>query len=126
MEKKTEYQLSTSVHEGIVEIVMTGEITANAVKKLLNEVFAIIRTHNSKTLLVDVRDIKGRFGFVEAYQRVRNYPPDILSVRTAVVDIPENATFQSLHETTALNAGMSLKWFTDIDTARAWLKSMQR
>jgi hypothetical protein len=40
-----------------------------------------------------------------------------------VVDIPENSDYQSFHENTAVNAGMKLKFFTDIDAARAWLKS---
>jgi hypothetical protein len=43
----------------------------------------------------------------------------------ALVDIPENAAIESFHETTAINGGLSLKWFTDIDAARAWLKSKQ-
>jgi hypothetical protein len=42
MEKKTEYQISTSVHEGIIEIIITGEVTANTVEKMQNEVIALI------------------------------------------------------------------------------------
>ena len=126
MENGTDYQLSTSVNERIIEIVITGEITEDAVKNLQNEVFAIVKSINARDLIVDVRALKGRFGFTEAYYRVRSYSPDTARVNTAVVDIEENAAFESFHETTAKNVGRSLKWFTDIDAARAWLKGMQR
>ena len=45
---------------------------------------------------------------------------------TALVDLKENEDWESFNETTAANVGVSIKWFTDIDAARAWLKSRQR
>jgi hypothetical protein len=45
-------------------------------------------------------------------------------MNTAFVDIDENASYNSIHETPSIHAGLSFKCFTDIDTARAWLKSM--
>jgi hypothetical protein len=44
------------------------------------------------------------------------------SSKAAVADIPGNAYFQSVQETTANNAGRTWKLFTDIDAERAWLK----
>jgi hypothetical protein len=46
-------------------------------------------------------------------------------VNAAVVDRQENADKGKFLETTAQNAGHSLKFFTDIDAARSWLKSKQ-
>jgi hypothetical protein len=46
-------------------------------------------------------------------------------VNAAVVDRQENADKGEFLETTAQNAGHSLKFFTDIDAARSWLKSKQ-
>jgi hypothetical protein len=73
-------------------------------------------------VLADVRAIKGRF-FTEAFFCVRNYPPDIYRIKVAIVDIPQNADFQSFHEITAKKSGVSFKYFTNIDAARDWLKS---
>ena len=42
------------------------------------------------------------------------------------VDISENAEFQNFYETVAHNAGVKMKWFTDIDIARDWLKRKQK
>jgi hypothetical protein len=123
MENKQKYIISTSVDEDILEIIITGEITRNFLEKLQNEVIAAIKSMNTQNVLIDVRALKGRFGFSEAYFRVRDYPSDLPRVNTACVDLIENAEYQSFHESTSVNAGLSFKWFSDIDPARAWLKS---
>ncbi len=125
MEKKAKYQISSSVNEGILEIIETGEVTESEVEKLTNEVIAIIKENVAMNVLVDVRGIKGRSGYVEAYIHVRNYPLDRSRANIAIVNLPENTDYEKYQETTALNAGLSWKCFTDIDAARAWLKSRQ-
>ncbi len=126
MGRKPEYHLSWKVHEGILEIIIKGEIEINTVEKLQNEVFDIEKSTNSKSVIIDVRGIKGRFGPTEAYFRVRNYPSEQWGLDVAVVDLEENESFESFHEITANNVGLSLKCFTDTDAARAWLRSRQQ
>jgi hypothetical protein len=123
MENKTDYQISSSVHEGIVEIVITGELTSTAFNKLHVEAIEIIRELNAKAVLCDIRALKGPHEFGEAYFRVRNMPQDIKSLSAAIVELPNDKAYQSFHEDAAANVGWPLKWFTDIDAARAWLKS---
>jgi len=53
----------------------------------------------------------------------RNLHSDRPTINTAFVDIAENASYNSIHETPSINAGLSFKCFTDIDAARTWLKS---
>ena len=43
MEKKAEYQISSSLKEGILEIILTGEVIESAAEKITNEVTAIIK-----------------------------------------------------------------------------------
>lgn len=123
MAREKGYKISSSVNETILEITLTGEITEDAVPKLEFEVIDIIKSNNLKNLLVDFRSIKGRFGYIEAYERVRNYPPHRYKMKNAIVDIPEHSDYASFQETTARNAGLSWKSFTDMDAARAWLKN---
>jgi len=123
MGDKPEYQISIFENEGILEIVLTGEATQNNVEKIQEEVISMIISSKASGLLVDVRGIKGRLGYTEAYFRVRNYPSDVPKLPVAIVDLAENADYESFHETTAINAGLTYKWFTDIDEARACLKS---
>lgn len=126
MREKKEYKIASSQKDGILEIVLTGELAEEDIEKLQDEIFPIIIKSNVKALLTDVRDIKGRFGYAEAYSRVRSYPSDIPRMYTAIVDIAENTDYENFHETTAINAGFSYKWFTDIEKARDWLKSKMK
>ncbi|MDI6743648.1 MAG: hypothetical protein QMD11_13015 [Smithella sp.] len=121
IEKKAEYQISSSVKEGIFEIILTGEVIESAAEKISNEVIAIIEENNIKIVLADVRALKGRF-FTEAFFCVRDYPADIYRIKVAVVDNPQNANFQSFHEITAKKSGVSFKHFTNKAAARGWLK----
>ena len=126
MEKKGKYQISSSVDDEIIEIVLTGEFKESAVEELQNKVGDIIEAKGAKNVLLDIRAFNGRASIIETYISVRRPLPTIPKVNVAVVDRPENAAVISFLETTAQNAGRSLKCFTDIDAARVWLKSKQK
>jgi hypothetical protein len=123
---KAEYQISSSVNEGILEIVLTGEFRSDSLEKIKNEVVAIEKSVNPKSALIDIRKIKGHPSITEIYNFARNFPYDRPKIDTALVDIAENAEIKSFLETTTLNTGLSFKFFIDIDAARAWLKSVQK
>ena len=123
METKEEYQISSSINEGILEFILSGEILESQINTMLKECNATILASGVKYILVDVRAIKGRYGYAGAYARVRSHPPEYYGrIKVAMVDLPENSDYRNFHETTALNAGLNVKWFTDIDAARASLK----
>lgn len=126
MVKNREYQLSSSVNERILEIVITGKITANTVRNIDEEIVALVKTTETRGLLIDFRAVKERLGVTEAYFHVRDFPPELRRVDIALIDLEENADHRSFHETMASNAGLRTKWFIDINTARNWLKSRQR
>ena len=121
MEKKAEYQISSSIHQDILEIVLTGEETAGGSEQMKSDIDGIILKENIKNVIVDVRALKGRLSVIDTYQRVRTYDPDIRKFHLALVDLPENEEYQRFHETTAINAGLRFKFFTDIEKAKAWL-----
>lgn len=125
MDDNVQYQISSSVNDGIIEIIITGEVTDSTVDDLRNEVRTIAWTLNAKALLVDVRAVKGRFGVFDAYYGVSSFPSDRPRISTAVVDLPEHEAYQLFLETTAYNQGLRIKWFTNIDDARTWLKNIQ-
>jgi hypothetical protein len=123
MEKKTEYQISSSVNNGILEIIITGRITGDFIGQLDNDVFSIIKSVDTRKLLVDIRSLKGRLGIADAFFHVQDYPSGFPRMHSAIVDLPENADYQSFVENVKSNIGMSTKWFTDIEVARDWVKS---
>jgi hypothetical protein len=124
--KKAEYQVSVSENKGIFEIIITGDVEDGAAEKVTDVVTWIIKANGVKNVLMDVRALNGRFGIAETFSIIRSLPSNRQIINTAVLDLARNESNGSIHEATALNAGLSFKWFADIYAARAWLKSKQR
>ncbi|MBN1848591.1 MAG: hypothetical protein JW932_08395 [Deltaproteobacteria bacterium] len=124
MEGTKNYQLSTSVNEGILEIVFAGEVTKNTVENIHTDAITIIREQTPRAILSDIRALNGRYeDFIEAFFRTREMPQHVKTIPSVVVDTSKNKAFQSFYETTAANVGITIKWFHEIEPARAWLKS---
>jgi hypothetical protein len=123
MEKKPTYRTWTTIKDGILEIVLIGEITEDSAGKLWNQFFTLVSSINIKYLLVDIRALKGRFGYIGKAIRSRKNLSFRPKLRNAFVDIPENAEHARFLEDSTNSVGMNLKCFTDINAARTWLKS---
>ena len=127
MDNKPTYNISASVNEGILEFILSGKILESQINTMLEECNATVLASGVKYILMDVIAIEGRYGYAGAFSRVRSHPPEFYGrIKVAMVDLPENSDYRNFHETTALNAGLNVKWFTDIDAARAWLKRNKR
>lgn len=123
MEENADYQLSASVNDGIVEITIIGELTNKTLDKLRTEVITILREKNAKAVLCDVRALKGPNEITTAYFRARSIPQDVKLLPCAIVELKANPDYKTFYETTSANAGQTMKYFTDIEAARVWLKS---
>lgn len=123
MEKEAEYQISSSVKDGILEIILACELTAGLVEQLENKIVHIIQAAGENNLLVDARAVKGRTIITKVYIAARRPFPHLRAMDVAVLDLPENAAQQVSLEAIARNAGHSIKFFADMDAAREWLKS---
>jgi hypothetical protein len=124
MVKKKTYNITTSEKKDVLEIVVTGDNAQPLTHEtMIKEIIEIDKLTNLKKQLVDIRKLKGRFTVSEIFNLVRNYPSTRPVITVALVDTPENAEIASFHEDTAFNAGIPLKWFTDIEEARKWLNA---
>jgi len=124
MKESNGFSLSTSVSDGIIEIVITGELTTVTINKLHEEVIRNIRETNAKAVICDVRNLKGPQEIVDAYFRARSLPTNIKTLPAAIIDRSGNREFKSFYVTTSANVGQTIKWFTDIKHAREWLKTL--
>jgi len=126
MKKKANFEMISSLIEGILEIVITGKVTSDDTEIIMNRIIAVRKSMNTKYELIDIRTLQGRLGISETYDFVKKLPSDKLTMNIAFVDIAEYAEYNLFYQATTLNAGLSWKWFTEIDAARAWLKSKMR
>ncbi len=115
-------QISASMNDGILEMVIAGELTDKNVEEALNEGNAIVKASKATKAIVDFRTCNTRLDALEFYRYTRNYSFAIFEIKYAVVSLPEKAYYREA----AIKAGLkSLMWFTDMDEARVWLKSIQ-
>lgn len=122
MENKPAYHVSASERDGILEIVLTGQVERDSVKHLTDEVQYIVKSRNAQMMLADMRGLKSPKIHADVYTRMKNYPPFFL-IKTAVVGSPEDEDFHMFQEASATIFGMELKWHTTTEAARAWLKN---
>ncbi len=76
MKKKAEYQMASSVNEGILEIIITGKVTSDDTEKIMKKIIAVRKSINTKYELIDIRTLKGRLGISETYDFVRKLPSE--------------------------------------------------
>ncbi|MBN1471280.1 MAG: hypothetical protein JW925_05835, partial [Syntrophaceae bacterium] len=121
MKNKSTYTISSSLNEDILEIIYIGKLTNGLHDKIVSDTGSIIRENNVYKVLIDISALNGRLGITDTYQRVRNFPPRVYKMRFAVVNKNGQDEIEQFQETTASNAGIQVKWFTNPDAARAWL-----
>ncbi len=119
------YQIESSVRDGILEIAVTGEITNYTFENMMNEILAIEESSNVRNELIDLRELKGRPGYAAVLNMIKKYPAFKSRMNTAVVDSPANAKIESFHAEMASNAGFNYQWFKNIRKAKEWLESQQ-
>ncbi|HNY51029.1 MAG TPA: STAS/SEC14 domain-containing protein [Smithella sp.] len=125
MKNNTKYQMSTSVNDGIIEVVLTGELMDNEAEKMINELIAIQKSTKANKQILDVRKLRKLLGIKETYDALRNLPADRPKMKTAFVGNAENESYNFFVKATARNAGLIVNYFTDMEAARAWLKSKE-
>jgi len=120
MGSSEEYQIASSMNNGILEIVVKGEITEKTYEEVVNDGNAIIKANHATKVIADFRAVDKRIDPSEMYRYFRKFDVLLFNIQYAIVDLPENIHYK----TAAINAGLkSLQWFTDMDAAREWLKS---
>ena len=123
MRGNADYEITSSVRDSVLEVTLLGELAESNVEKMQRDFSSIIKASCVQNMLVDIRDLDGRFMVESAYRHIERTLPDQLNVNIAIVDFPDNLDFTSHFEQSAMHSGQSLKCFTDMDAARAWLKS---
>ncbi len=120
MEEKAKYQVSSAMHNEILEIAVKGEVSECTYENVVNDVNVMIKANNAKKVIADFRGIDRRIAPSEMYRYFRTYNAVLFEITYAIVDLPENVQYK----TAAINAGLSsLNWFTDMDAARKCMES---
>jgi hypothetical protein len=120
MENTTAYQISSSMNDGILELVITGTAIGNEFEKMMLEMDSIMEANNAKEVILDIRIFKEHIESITTiYQYTVKHNFFLHRVKTAVVDFQEKTSFAMALK----NAGVPVERFIDMDLARKWIKS---
>jgi len=123
--KEKPYQVEYSEDEGIITIMITGTTYGPNGDAIAQEVTKIEEELKPRLLLIDSRKAVGRADFSTTFGQIKKYHTQYKysASKTAVLELAENESIFSFHETAARSAGLNIRFFTDTGKALEWLKS---
>ena len=122
--------LEIVAESGFLRVAASGDFSLEEAKRTFVEVLEAVARHQVKKVLFDGRRLKGeprlmeRFYYGEfAAQEVRRFNNVGVSLATQFVYVLEKPVFDPLHfgETVAVNRGLYVKTFENVDDALGWL-----
>jgi C-terminal processing protease CtpA/Prc len=118
------YELSIEPKEGYLLITAVGLRTRETVSAMTREVFDAAVTHEKKSVVIDVRQMRGGFGIMDIYLLVSDVFETLRGKgiqRAAVVDVRSSPMREAFLETAARNRGFNLRVFADTEEAEQWM-----
>jgi len=78
--------------------------------------------HDCSRILTDERELEYRLDTVDTFELATQAARAVPSLtKIAIATGPSNQADADFYETVAVNRGLSVKFFPDLDSARAWL-----
>jgi len=120
------YDLEIEAKDGILLVKATGTRSYQTILSISQDVLKACLEKKLKKVLIDVLDLEGRLGTLEAFEITDKYFPKIRNrsviTHCALVDLKEFEPKYKFFENLAVNRGFLLRIFSDRDQAMAWLK----
>ena len=118
-----EYELISSIDQGILEVTLTGRGGKEKAVEILLKIADLVKTFQPKSVLIDALLIQDRLDLMDSYHIIHSLPPGTPHLKSAIVDRKENKDISDFCETVSENAGYITRFFTDKEAAWAWLMS---
>ena len=119
--EENHYKVDVSWDKDVLLITISGKATKQNASEMAKSVFGAQEELKPPKVLIDCTELEGRLSIIETYFHVKEYPKLKHPTKRAILDKPENREFFTFHETTSVNSGVKMKYFTDIDKALNWL-----
>lgn len=121
------WDISVSKQDDLVIVKTSGIFSYQQVLQMTKETFNAATENGIKYILGDHRDLEPQISLLDSYK----LPRDLLiagverPLKVAVVYTKDSTKSEEIEffETTALNVGITVKSFTNINDARLWLRS---
>jgi hypothetical protein len=125
LKNKMSYRLGFEANESFLIATAIGDRSLQTVIDMYKDLLAVCADKKIKKVLVDVQSMEGHLRFMESFEFITHYFPNIrnrnIINKCAVVDRKENEDENRLFETIAVNRGYTLNVFSDFNKAVDWL-----
>ena len=118
------YELSIIPKEGYLFVTAMGIRTRETVSAMTREVFDAAVAQDTKSVVIDVREMRGGFGIMDIYLLVADVFETLRGKgiqRAAVVDVRSSPMREAFLETAARNRGFNLRVFANTEDAEKWI-----
>lgn len=116
-----------AVRDGMLQAVVSGKAASRSGDAFADWIARDIAEEAGRNtvsrVLIDVRGVADRLGFLGALSMTRSAPRKVSGYRVAVVDAMENDAYYALHEIAARARGYVLRCFSSAADAARWLRS---
>ena len=116
-----------AVRDGMLQAVVSGKAASRSGDGFADWIARDIAEEAGRNtvsrVLIDVRGVADRLGFLGALSMTRSAPRQVSGYRVAVVDAMENDAYYALHEMAARARGYVLRCFSSAADAARWLRS---
>lgn len=120
------WNISVSKPDGLVAVKTSGFLTSEKTIQMTRETFSAAASNGIRNILGDHSDLATEISILDIYNLPRTLLREVveLPIKVAVVHSQDPAEKDKLafFETTALNTGMQVKLFTNLEDARLWFK----
>ncbi len=118
------YELSYRHEPDYLHIQATGVRTIESIVSMAKDLLAVRDEHGYSKVLLDVRGMVGGLGTIAAYKLGSDDIQEFRrpgQLKLSIIDLKENRERFDFFENVAVNAGLNLRIFADVDKAMAWL-----
>jgi hypothetical protein len=125
MAKQPEFDITGALEGEVLVVRFSGHSTPENSRAMARRYFDVILASGRKKVLADLRSLNGRLSTGETYFLLRDLPvkPVPRGIRTAILESEDQSKFATFLETTANNAGLGIRCFSDREKALAWLQA---
>lgn len=123
------YALKTRKESDYLYVEATGTRTPESVLGVASACAAACKEHGCYRLLLDTRRMTGRLTTVDTYEVAGKRLPLLgrgLTLRVAILVARENKARIQLFEDVAVNMGINLRIFSNVNAALRWLNAGNR
>lgn len=124
--EKMAYHLSIGKKGHVLWVKATGTRSLQTVLAMSQDIWTACVESGLRKVLVDVLALKGRLSTIDSYDIPAKHFTKIrdtnIITRCAILDLKEFEHSYRFFENVAVNRGLNLRIFSDIDEAIAWLE----